>query len=73
MFGKQYGVKIPPTHALAPWMPSHAAWTQTRFQPKASGRIVYLHMRGENYNLVVVPFGECILYKVDTDDKYEDR
>ena len=30
-------------------------------------------MRGKNYNGVVVPFGECFLFKGAPDDKYQDR
>ena len=40
---------------------------------EACGRTAYFQMRGKNYNGVIVPFGECILFKVAPDDKYEDR
>ena len=70
---ERYAIKIPPSHALVAWMPRHAAWTQTRFQPKSCGRTAYFQMRGKNYNGVVVPFGECCLFKGAPNDKYEDR
>ena len=70
---ERYAIKIPLSHALVAWMPRHAAWTQTRFQPKSCGRTAYFQMRGKNYNGEVVPFGECCLFKRGPDDKYQDR
>ena len=70
---KMYKIQIGPGHILMSWNPRHAYWTINRCQTKATGRTAYKSLRKKDYNTPMVPYGECVLYKVVTDDKFEER
>ena len=49
-------------HILIPWITRHAAWTLSRFLVQSSGHTAYYNMRGKNYNIGALPFGEVCLH-----------
>ena len=51
----------------------HAAFCTDRFQVKANGKTAYFSQRGKEYNGQVIPFGEAGLFKLITEDNFQDR
>jgi len=70
---KKYCNKMQPSSFLNAWDGRHAAWIINRFQPRGNGKTPYFSMRGGNYSGLVVDFGENVLFKLVTDDEYDDR
>ena len=70
---KKYCSKMQPSRFLNAWDGRHAAWIINRFQPRGNGKTPYFSMRGRNYSGLVVDFGENVLFKLVTDDEYDDR
>jgi hypothetical protein len=70
---RKYGVKISPSRLLLRWACRHAAWSLSRFQPKSTGHTAYFSKRGREYTTPTTPFGECVLYKVLAEDKFQAR
>ena len=62
-----------PQHVSIPWLVRHATWCANRFQVKANGKTAYFSRRGKEYNGQVIPFGIVALFKVITEDKFQDR
>ena len=60
-------------HVLNKWLPKHASFCTNVRQTKANGKTAYFSMRGREYNGKLLPFGEIGMFKVITDDKYENR
>ena len=65
--------ELGPEHVLIPWLIRHAAFCTNVFQVKANGKTAYFSQRGKDYNGGMIAFGEVGLFKVITEDKFEDR
>ena len=69
----KYKTKIGPSHRIHAWSCRHASWTIVRCQVKSNGKTAYFSMRNREYTNPIPPFGECVEFKVITEDKYEPR
>merc|ERR1711973_507294 len=58
----RYKEEIAPDHPAIPWMVTHAAGTLNRYQVGKDGMKEYRRLRGENHEVKVAEFGECVLY-----------
>ena len=69
----KYKKDVGPTDLLMHWAPRHAAWIQQRLQARPSGKTTCYSQRKQDYKGGLAIFGECVLFKVLTDDKMEER
>ena len=68
-----YGHDFGPNNLLMQWAPRHIAWIQQRFQTRSSGKTAYWNQRRQEYRGGLAIYGECVMYKVITEDKLDDR
>ena len=69
----KYRTKIGPSHRIHGWSCRHSSWLLVRCQVKTNGKTAYFSMRNKEYTNPIPPFGECVTFKVITEDKYEPR
>ena len=71
--GQDSKFTLVPEHVLIPWLIRHTAWCINRFQVRANGKTPYFSQRGKEYNGETIQFGKVALFKVITEDKFQDR
>ncbi len=55
-------------HRLTAWAIRHAAWLETRFQPKGDGHSAFYRTRGVEYKSPIYEFGECVICRDPVDE-----
>ncbi len=73
------GEKINLSDSIVPWMVRHAGHIITRCRIRENGRTAFQMMKGRRSTAKLVPFGECILFKIpktqhkvgDFEDRWE--
>ena len=61
---KRLGVRISARSIVLPWIVRHVAFMITRCSVKADGRSPWCRLRGKEWSLPMVEFGEAIDYKI---------
>ena len=67
----EYGVPISTEHILFPWLVRHAAWLQTRFQPRKDHKSSFGKVKGVEYRSMLIPFTETVLFREPGDMKFK--
>ena len=56
------------SHCLFHWLVEHAAWLLTVRTIQSDGITAYKRLRGRNFNIPLLAFGEMCLYKLNKRD-----
>jgi len=72
-FEQDYGVTLKPDHWTIPWLVRHGSWLLDKCQTKWSGKTPYQSRRGKAYQTPFTPLFEKVLFKVLSEDKFQER